>query len=130
MTRRPKYGNRRTVVDGVAFASAAEARRWQELRLLEQAGQISELQRQPRYPLDVARERVGVYVGDFWYVRKDRPTIEDVKGVRTPLYRLKAKLVHALYGLTITEVEAWPERKRRQRQRQRMRRGSARGRAA
>jgi hypothetical protein len=101
-----KYHAKRTTVDGVTFASKAEATRWQELRLLERAGQIADLEYQPRYPLTVNGVLVGTYVGDARYreTATGEVVTEDTKGIRTPVYRLKAKLVRALYGITIREV--------------------------
>ena len=106
-----KYGAIRTEVDGITFASKAEARRYSQLRLLEQAGEIAYLELQPAYPLVVNGLSVGRYVADFRYL--DRVTgewvTEDVKGgaaTKTAVYRLKAKLVKALYGITVAEVQA------------------------
>ena len=94
-------------VDGIRFASKAEARRYRELRLLERGGAIADLILQPRYPVRVNGVRICTYLADFTY--RDCETglyvTEDVKGVRTPVYKLKRKLVEALYGLAITEVE-------------------------
>lgn len=113
--RRHKYGAVRTEVDGIVFASKREARRYQELKLMERAGEIRRLLLQPRYGLYIQpflakaidRVKVGDYVGDFQYEDKQlgwQKVIEDVKGVKTPLYRLKKKIVQALYGITVREV--------------------------
>jgi hypothetical protein len=99
-----KYGAQPMVVEGIRFASRKEARRYGELRLLERAGRIRCLQLQPRYPLVVNGHDLGEYRGDFIYEENRMVVVEDVKGVRTPLYRLKKKLVRALYGLTILET--------------------------
>lgn len=115
---RSKYGAVRTTIDGVTFASKAEARRYCELRLLEKAGEIRGLKVQPKYPLvfmpGAGRRsvNVGTYIADFWYLaldaqtRTEAPVIEDVKSkpTKTPIYRLKKKMVEAIYGITITEV--------------------------
>lgn len=91
--------------DGTWFASKAECRRYEELRLLERAGEIRQLQIQPRFPIVIDGVKVCTYVADFAYVDRDKRTVEDVKGVRTPLYRLKKKLAEAVYpGLRIVEV--------------------------
>jgi dsDNA-binding SOS-regulon protein len=111
-TRRHKYGAQRTEVDGVKFSSKAEARRYQELRLLEKAGEVKELELQPKFPLHAPQrgssqhEKVSTYIADFRYRRgpKGVLVIEDVKGMRTPLYRLKKKWMEVQYGLKITEV--------------------------
>lgn len=109
--RRPKYGNRKTVVDGITFDSAKEARRWGELRLLEKAREIDSLTRQPRYRIMVGGIKVCDYVGDFRYY-SHRPenngltelVVEDVKGMKTAVYRLKKKLMLACHGIEIREV--------------------------
>ena len=100
-----KYGARKTAVDGHVFASAAEAARYVELKRLEAAGEVVGLELQPRYPLDVNGVRVGAYVADFYYRdANSTPVTEDVKGVRTPVYRMKKKLMLALYGIDILET--------------------------
>lgn len=111
-----KYHAVKTTIEGVTFASAREAARYQDLRLLERAGEIRQLVLQPRYGLyvtpfgTVARDlaeivKCGDYVADFQYTTAAGATVvEDVKGVRTPVYRLKRKWVEALYGLTIREI--------------------------
>ena len=103
-----KYGAVRTEVDGVVFASKAEARRYSELRLLEQGGVIRDLVLQPAYDLDVNGTRVARYIADFayWDNERNERIVEDVKGVKTPVYRLKAKMMRAQYGIDIVEVEA------------------------
>jgi hypothetical protein len=107
-----KYSAKPKMVDGIRFASTAEARRYQELKYLESAGEIKELELQPKFPLYVCRRQNGElhkvcdYIADFRYRRG--PTglliIEDVKGVRTPVYRLKRKMVEAQYDIRIQEV--------------------------
>lgn len=100
-----KYRAKRTEMDGIMFDSAAEARRYRELRLLERAGMVSDLELQPLYPIAVNGRRVAMYRADFRYKDNDgRQVVEDVKGIRTPVYRLKKKLVEALYDIEITEV--------------------------
>jgi hypothetical protein len=109
-----KYGATATTVDGIQFASKAEARRYSELRLLEKAGAIRGLTLQPRYDIyalafQAAPVKVAFYKADFRYMvplmgDKWKTVVEDVKGVRTEVYRLKKKLVEAQYGIQITEV--------------------------
>jgi hypothetical protein len=115
--RRHKYGAIATVADGVRFASKAEARRYQELKMLERAGAIVQLELQPEFPLYAACElpivperdplKLGIYRGDFQYVdaRNGEVILEDVKGHPTPLYKWKRKHVLAQYGIQITEVK-------------------------
>jgi Protein of unknown function (DUF1064) len=98
-----------TTVDGIVFASQAEATRYGELRLLLQAGAITQLVTHPRFTLAVHDEVVGVYVADFRYRTSDGLlVVEDVKSPvsRTPIYRLKRKLLRALWGIEVVEVEA------------------------
>jgi hypothetical protein len=102
-----KYGAIRTEVDGISFASKKEARRYSELRLLERAGDIGALVLQPRYPLKVNGKLICTYVADFEYYPADpqkSKVVEDAKGVRTPVFAIKAKLFEALHGFPVTEV--------------------------
>lgn len=102
-----KYHATPTMVDGIRFASRAEANRYGELKMLARAGEITDLELQPRFPLVVNGVKVGTYVADFRYRDRGGATVtEDVKGVRTAVYRIKARLVTALYGFEIAEVEA------------------------
>ena len=93
-------------VNGLWFDSGQEARRAQELWLMEKAGMITELEldkRQLRYDLIVNGVKIATYVADFRYVENGVTIVEDVKGYRTPVYQLKARLMHALYGILIRE---------------------------
>jgi hypothetical protein len=99
-------------VDGIAFHSAKEARRYQELKLLEHAGEVRHLVCQPIFPLWVftgvasdAPVAIGQYVADFAYtLSSGADVIEDVKGFKTPLYRWKKKHVEVQYGIVIKET--------------------------
>jgi len=103
-----KYRAQRTTLDGITFASKAEATRYAELSLMQKAGVIFDLQVQPRFPLLVDGHNVGQYIADFRY--RDASTgmsrVEDVKSpsTRTAVYRLKLKLVKALYGVDVVEI--------------------------
>lgn len=105
-SRVTKYGNKPCEVDGFKFDSRAEARRYNELKLLEHAGEISELELQPNFPLFIGTTLICTYIADFRYLSNGRSVTEDVKSPasRTPQYRIKAKLVKALYGIEIREV--------------------------
>lgn len=96
-----KYKAIRTAVDGIEFDSKREAEFYRKLLLLKKAGEIVELELQPEFSiLDVAK-----YRADFRVKTKEGETvIYDVKGFRTPLYRLKKKLVEAIHGVVIREV--------------------------
>ena len=103
-----KYHAVRTVVDGVTLDSKREANRYAELKLLETAGEIEALEVHPRFDLRVKRIIVGVYEADFRYFDKRMNryvyVVEDVKGVRTAVYRLKKRLMEALYGIEVRET--------------------------
>jgi hypothetical protein len=100
----PKYHNRLTLVDGIVFHSQKEARRYEELKLNQQAGAIANLRTQVKYSLDVNRKRIALYVADFVYLENGKEIIEDVKGMRTPVYQIKKKLMNAIYGIEILET--------------------------
>lgn len=101
-----KYRNIKTVIDGVTFDSKKEAARYQQLKLLERAGEIRHLTLQPRFPLDVNGKHICDYVADFTYIDQasGKSVTEDAKGMRTPVYKLKKKLTEALFHIRIVEV--------------------------
>lgn len=104
-----KYGNRKVEVDGIKFDSVKESRRYHELRLLERAGQIHDLELQKRFPIRINDELVCAYVADFVYreAHSGKQIVEDVKSSFTrtnPVYRIKKKLLHAVHRVEIKEV--------------------------
>ena len=109
-----KYRNKKIEVDGILFDSKKESRRWIELRILEKAGEISELSRQKSYTLLPSQklngkvvERSVVYKADFAYKTKDgKYVVEDVKSpaTKTRAYILKRKMLLYFYGIKIDEI--------------------------
>jgi hypothetical protein len=99
-----KYRNKRTVVNGITFDSKREAARYSELKLLAHAGHISDLQLQPKYVIEVNGVKICSYLGDFRYWTNGKMIVEDAKGMKTPVYRLKKKLMLAVFGIEIQEV--------------------------
>ena len=113
-----KFGARKTILDGQEFDSRKEARRWAELKLLERAGEIRDLERQVTFELIPAQkdwngkviERPVKYVADFIYTCDEKNgwkrVVEDVKSeaTRTPEYIIKRKLMLERYGIRIKEV--------------------------
>lgn len=88
------------------FASKAEYRRYQVLRVELQAGTISQLTLQPVYRIVINSQPICKYLGDFKYIRDGETIVEDVKGSRDPRYhepvfKLKKKLVEAVHGIEI-----------------------------
>lgn len=125
--RRRKYGNTKITVDGIQFDSKREAARYQELKLLERAGVISFLQRQTKFQLIPEQhassnavytkgprkgqrkpgkllEHECSYIADFCYIQNGETVVEDAKGYRTEVYRIKKKLMLERYGIQIREV--------------------------
>ena len=100
-----KYRAVKTIVDGITFDSKAEARRYGNLKILERAGTIDSLELQPRYDLVVNGSKCGFYKADFRYNEDGRQVVEDVKGMKTPVYNLKKKLIKAIYGIEIYETK-------------------------
>lgn len=99
-----KYRNQPTRVDGFAFASRKEAKRYLELKCLADLGHITALVLQVAWPILVNGVRVCTYVSDFeYYDQAGALVVEDVKGVRTRLYALKRKLMAAVHGIVIKE---------------------------
>lgn len=103
-----KFGNKK--ING--FDSMKEYSRYQELKLLERAGKIQGLSRQVPYELLPAQRdengklifREIVYKADFTYWQDDQFVVEDVKGYKTPEYKLKAKLMYYFYHQKIKET--------------------------
>lgn len=122
-----KYNNRKIVVDGLKFDSKKEAKRYQELKVLERAGIIENLQRQVKYVLIPAQyepsdevyvkgkekgkpkkgrllERECAYYADFTYCNNGETFVEDTKGMRTSEYIIKRKLMLYIHGIRIREL--------------------------
>jgi Fe2+ or Zn2+ uptake regulation protein len=117
-----KYRNTKTIVDGITFDSRKEASRYRELKLLLEAGSISNLRCQEKFVLipvqrepDIIGVRGGVkkgkviekecsYLADFVYEEDGQTVVEDTKGFRTKDYIIKRKLMLYFYGIKIKEI--------------------------
>ena len=119
-----KYGNKKVEADGIVFDSMKEKRRFDELKLAEAAGAIGDLQRQVRFELIPAQrepdtrgpkggvikgrliERKVEYVADFVYIdlQTGEKVVEDTKGMRTPDYILKRKMMLYFHGIKVREI--------------------------
>ncbi|MES3028521.1 MAG: DUF1064 domain-containing protein [Pseudomonadota bacterium] len=106
MKRPSKYGNRKVEVDGVTFHSAHEARRYGQLKLLVKAGEIADLELQPRYDFALNGVKIGFYKADFRFreVATGERVVEDAKGFKTDVYNLKKKMLKAFHGIDVVEV--------------------------
>ena len=103
---RPKYGNKKTVVNGIKFDSKWEAERYLYIKSLERAGTVKDLELQVRFNLVVNDQKICAYIADLRYKREDKDgvwqeIIEDAKGVETPEFKLKKKLMKACLGIDI-----------------------------
>lgn len=109
-----KYKNKKTIIDGTTFDSKKEAQRYVQLKLLERAGLIKELELQKKFELQPSyinnegkKIRKITYVADFFYydIKKQKYIIEDTKGFRTEVYKIKKKIFEFQYpNLTIKEL--------------------------
>jgi len=116
-----KYRAVAVTVDGIRFDSKREATRYRQLRLLEAAGEITAIEVQPRFPLNVVElfrittaaapmpiVTCGHYTADFRYIVRasGEVVIEDVKSgpTKTTSYRLRKRIVEAVHGISISEV--------------------------
>lgn len=105
-----KYGAKPCSVDGIYFRSQRQAKRYGELVLLERKGIIKGLKidkRDPehvRFPLEVNGFLICYYEADAVYEESGKLVVEDSKGVRTAGYKLKKKLMKAIYGIEILET--------------------------
>lgn len=107
--RASKYHAKKTVVDGIEFDSAKEAKRFTKLREMQEAGRIQGLRLQvpyeilPSFECDGVKYRGMKYVADFVYYRDGKQIVEDCKGVKTAEYKLKKKLMAFINHVNIEE---------------------------
>lgn len=98
-----KYGNKKVLIDGIKFDSIAEGNRYKELKLMQRAGIIKELELQPKFLLQESFKKNGKtyrkveYIADFQYKENGKVVIEDVKGKETDIFKLKHKLFEYKY---------------------------------
>ena len=104
--RRSKYGAHPVSIDGLRFDSAREATRWVQLVMLERAGVIQGLRRQVPFVLidKSAHGRAIRYIADFTYMQDGQEIVEDAKGYRTDVYKLKRRMMAERYGIIVKEV--------------------------
>lgn len=117
-----KYHNRKVKVNGLVYDSKRELRRWNELLLLQRAGQITDLKRQVKFVLIPAQheestigkrggikqgkliERECSYIADFVYTENGKMVVEDTKGCKTKDYIIKRKLMLYIHNIKVREI--------------------------
>ena len=98
-----KYRNKKVIVDDYIFDSIQESRRYKELKLLERAGTITDLELQPKFLLQDTFKKNGKtyrkieYIADFQYIENGKTIVEDVKGIQTDVFKLKHKIFEKVY---------------------------------
>jgi Protein of unknown function (DUF1064) len=103
-SRRHKYGAKPVTIDGIRFASTKEGNRYAELILLNRGGHIRQLELQPEFEHLVDGKLMFTYRADFAYFEGEKRVVEDVKGFKTPVYRLKKKIIEHAYHIEIREI--------------------------
>ena len=108
-----KYHNKKIVIDNIKFDSKKEGNRYKQLKLLEKAGLIKDLELQPAFLLQPNFKKNGKtnrkieYIADFKYydIEAKKWIVEDTKGFKTDVYKLKKKLFEYKYkDLEIKEI--------------------------
>lgn len=102
--RRNKYRAIKTRVDNIVFDSMLEASHYEELKLLQSAGEIKDLELQTEFPLKVNDKHICIYIADFTYIEGDKKICSDSKGVETDVFKLKKKLFQALNPDWVFEI--------------------------
>ena len=108
---RSKYGSKKTIVDNIKFDSKWEAERYGQLKAMERGGVVTDLELQVPYDIVVNDVKICRYVADFRYKKESNHTItndeyyveivEDAKGFETPEFKLKKKLMKAVFNIDI-----------------------------
>ena len=107
-TKPNKYRNVKTKVDGVVFDSRKEAHHVQLLKILAKRGEITELILQPKFKFDGLVYDSGRTI-EYWadaeyYDKHGKRHIVDVKGMKTPAYKIKRALMSYWFGIEVEEV--------------------------
>ena len=107
-----KYLSKKTIIDGITFDSKKEGLHYLELKRRQELGEISNLELQPSFLLQEKFKRDGktyrpiTYIADFRYVEEGKVIVEDVKGFKTPEYKIKKKLLLYKYeGFEFREIK-------------------------
>ena len=108
---RSKYGSKKTIVDNIKFDSKWEAERYGQLKAMERGGVVTDLELQVPYNIIINDIKICKYIADFRYKKESNHTItndeyyvevvEDAKGFETPEFKLKKKLMKAVFNIDI-----------------------------
>lgn len=100
-----KYKNKKCVIDGITFDSKAEAKYYERLWLQRKHGEVTGFDLQVPYRLEINDQLICKYVADFVVTYPDgRIEVIDVKGVETPEFKLKRKLMRAIHNIEVLTV--------------------------
>lgn len=108
-----KYHSEKITINGIKFDSKKEANRYYELKLLEKQGYIKDLKLQHKFELQPGFKKNGetyrpiLYIADFVYLdlKTNKNIVEDVKGYKTDVYKLKKKMFEYVYpDLELKEI--------------------------
>ena len=108
--KKNKYKNKKVIIDGIKFDSQKEGNRYLILRDKLNNGEITNLRLQVKFELQPSFKINGKaiktinYIADFTYYDRDKFIVEDTKGMRTQVYKLKAKMFAYKYGYEIKEI--------------------------
>lgn len=103
--RRNKWNARKVRLDGYVFDSIVESERYQELKMMQRAGQIASLTVHPKWPIEISGIRVCFVELDFKYLDNNGDwRYEDVKGKDTAMSRLKRRMVEAAHEITVEVI--------------------------
>jgi len=105
-TSNNKYFAKKTIAMGLKFDSRWEAERWGQLKAMERAGIVTQLERQIKYELSINDVKICDYIADFRYLLEEEDglsklVVEDAKGILTPEFKLKKKMMKAIHGIDI-----------------------------
>jgi DeoR/GlpR family transcriptional regulator of sugar metabolism len=100
-----KFHSKITIVDGIKFHSAKEARHYINLKMMVKGGLVTVFERQVKFPISIDNIHICNYYADFVvYFTTGIREVQDVKGFKTDIYKLKKKLVEASYKIKIVEI--------------------------
>jgi hypothetical protein len=103
--KKSKYNNKKCIVNGITFPSIKEGKRYASLLLQEKAGEIFKLKLQVPFKILINGQLVCTYKADFtYYTKSGNYIVEDCKGVRTPVYKLKKRLLLLTHSIEILET--------------------------